>query len=207
MNLLFYQFKLKLEHFPCFSLVDIRKHFPDFDSKRLLDWTKKMYIKKIRNGFYIWDDFNEEITNWWAVSHKCYSPSYISMQSALSAYGFIPEGVFSITAISTSKTYSFKSHSLHFEYHHIKSSLFWGYTLMKANNGLPYCLASPEKAILDFLYFNEALAVPADFEAMRFNKYAMKEQLNKKKFKQYAELYCGKRFNTRSLQFLNWLYA
>lgn len=207
MNLLFYSFRRKLELFPCFSLVDISKHFIDFDSNRLVEWQARGYIKKIRNGFYIWDDFNEEITNWWGVSHKCYSPSYVSLQTALSVYGFIPEGVFSITAISTSKTYSFQSHSLHFKYHHIKSSLFWGYIVMNAPNGLPYCIATPEKAMLDFLYFNEALVAPEDFEAMRFNKYVMKEQLDQKKFKQYAELFRGKRFNFRSLQFLNWLYA
>lgn len=207
MNLLFYHFKRSLEHFRCFSLVDIKKHFPNFDSKRLVEWQAKGYIQKIRNGYYIWDDFEDEFTNWLAVSHKCYKPSYISLQTALSVYGFIPEGVFSIMAISSAKTYAFQYRAMTFSYRNIQTGLFWGYTIVKAPNGLPFCLATPEKAMLDFLYFNQSAKGPKDFDAMRFNKTMIKEKLKKKRFKECAALFGGKQFQFRCQEFLNWVYA
>ena len=172
-----------------------------------MEWQKKGYIKKVRNGYYIWEDFQDEIMNWWSISHKCYKPSYISLQSALSFYGFIPEGVFSITAISTAKTFSFELSTLKFNYRHVKDQLFWGYEVFKASNGLPYCMATPEKAILDILYLNESMSTFVDFDEMRFNKDEINKKINKNTFKQYILLFGGSRFKLRSLQFIKWLDA
>jgi len=207
LNILFNQFRRVLYVFPCFSLNDIYKHFSNFDNKRLVEWQKKGYLKKVRNGFYTWDDFQDEIINWWSISHKCYKPSYISLESALSFYGFIPEGVFSITGISTAKTFSFEHASLKFNYRHLKDQLFWGYEVFKASNGLPYCMATPEKAILDILYLNQSISTFVDFDEMRFNKDEINKKINKNTFKQYILLFGGSRFKLRSLLFIKWLNA
>ena len=207
LNILFNQFRRAIHVFSCFSLNDIHKHFPYFDNKRLVEWQKKGYIKKVRNGYYIWEDFQDEIINCWSISHKCYKPSYISLQSALSFYSFNPEGVFSITAISTAKTFSFEHADLKFDYRHVKDQLFWGYEVIKSPNGMPYCIATPEKAILDTLYLNESISSYADFDEMRFNKDEINKKINKNTFQQYSLLFGGHRFKLRSLQFIKWLDA
>jgi hypothetical protein len=43
----FVQFKNSLRDFPLFSIADIRAAHGDFDRRRLSEWQKKGYIKKI----------------------------------------------------------------------------------------------------------------------------------------------------------------
>ena len=45
------------------------------------------------------------------VANKIYSPSYISLETALSYYGLIPESVYALTSVSTRKTISFNKAS------------------------------------------------------------------------------------------------
>jgi len=50
------EFRNKLKAFPNFSIREIDKHFPSFDSRRLVDWQEKGYIQKLRNRHYYFSD-------------------------------------------------------------------------------------------------------------------------------------------------------
>ena len=89
-----------------FSTTDIRKAFPSFDARRLVEWQHKGYIHKIINRWYKFSDVpTEERLMLW-TANRIYHPSYVSMETALSYYGLIPEAVYTITAVSTLKTKS-----------------------------------------------------------------------------------------------------
>jgi len=62
----FIELKEKLKHFPTFSIPDIRKIEEDFDIRRLSEWTRKGYIKKIRRGHYFFSDaeIREQLCFW-----------------------------------------------------------------------------------------------------------------------------------------------
>jgi predicted transcriptional regulator of viral defense system len=109
---------------------------------------------------------NEE-TLFLMVNHL-YSPSYVSFETALSYYGLIPEGVYSITSAATKKTTSFKSPTANFIYHRIKPQLYFGYRLA-SQGGQGYKVADPEKAVLDYLYLHPEIVREADFQEWRFN--------------------------------------
>ena len=64
----------------------------------------------------------------------------------------IPEAVFSTTCISTRKTKKFKNTLGSFEYRHLAPAHFFGFTRCKENSGSSYLMATPEKALLDFIY-------------------------------------------------------
>lgn len=66
-------------------------------------------------------------------------------------YRLIPEGVYTITAITSLKTQDFNTSIGTFFYKHVKPSLMFGYGLVSFENTL-YKLAEPEKLILDYLY-------------------------------------------------------
>ena len=53
---------------------------------------------KLRNGFYILKDSNP---NHYFIANKLYQPSYVSLETALSHYGVIPETVYATTSITT----------------------------------------------------------------------------------------------------------
>lgn len=86
-----------------------------------------------------------------------YGPSYISMETALSDYGFIPERVTATTSICFGRGKSFSTIPVgEFEYHHIKESLYSiGVQLKEVYEGTFCQYATPEKALLDFLHIKE----------------------------------------------------
>lgn len=100
----FVEFKGILKNQFIFSNKDIEKLIKDFNKKNLINWQKKGYIKKLRSNWYCFSDLQKGQNELFSIANKIYKPSYISLETALSYYGFIPEGVFSLTSISTLKT-------------------------------------------------------------------------------------------------------
>jgi predicted transcriptional regulator of viral defense system len=159
-----------LEKFVVITLADIRMAFPDFDQKNLVNWQKKGYITKLKNGCYIFSDVKTTEQTLFLIANKLYEPSYVSLESALSFYGIIPEGVYSIQSVSTRKTQVFNTPQGTFRYYSFKPSLYFGYHLMAEAVAHPYRLASREKAILDFLYLRSDIDCAEALEALRWNR-------------------------------------
>src|SRR3989338_11387046 len=59
---------------------------------------------KLRNNYYMLKDSHLPL---YAIANKLYQPSYISLESALSHYGVIPEAVYTITYVTTKPTREF----------------------------------------------------------------------------------------------------
>ncbi|MEI7580016.1 MAG: hypothetical protein WCJ58_08380 [bacterium] len=81
------------------------------------------------------------------IAQFVYSPSYISLESALNVYGILSQFPFEITSISLKKTTTKEIIGKTFTYSQIKKSLFTGY--IKKDN---YLIALPEKALFDYFY-------------------------------------------------------
>lgn len=205
MSLGIQSFRQALEHYPIFSLTDIKKKFPGFDRKRLIEWQAKGYLAPVARGFYAWPGRLNHVADKWALACKVYAPAYISLEAALSFYGFIPEGVFSVTAITTHKTRRFFSGNTGYIFRNLKPSLFFGYFIEKAPNSLPYCLASPEKGLLDVFYLTPHVKGPDDFEAMRFNKWQIRGEIDQGKLAAYGKAMGGKSFAGRVAAFISWV--
>lgn len=156
-----------------FSLKDIQLRFPGFDTKNLLNWQKKGYVLKLRNGFYQFTNQKIDESALFLIANKLYEPSYISTESALNYYGVIPEGVFSITSISTRKTKAFNTPLGIFQYASIKPSLFFGYRLLNSAHEPCLRMASLEKAVLDYLYLRSDIKDYSAFLALRWNKISL----------------------------------
>lgn len=189
----FQALKEQLKDFQVFSISDIRKIDPKFYPARLSEWQKKGYIKKIRRGYYLFADtpLNEEAL--FLIANRLYTPSYVSFESALSYYGLIPEGVYSITSASGKKTSSFRTPIAEFTYRRIKPQFLFGYSLQK-QGGQAYKIAEIEKAVLDYLYLNPNIVQDADFYEWRFNSQEFLSKANILKLNEYA-----KAFNNKSL--------
>lgn len=162
-------FKEKLQKYVVFSFSDIRLFDRGFRRRQLNEWQGQGYIRKIRRGFYMFSDvkLNDEL--FFTLSNKIYQHSYVSLESALSFYGLIPEGVFTVTAVSTKNTAVFNTGAGNFTYRHIKPSLLMGYEIKVSTKGGKYKIASPEKTVLDYLYFHPDIVQEADFSEWRFN--------------------------------------
>ncbi|MBU4056444.1 type IV toxin-antitoxin system AbiEi family antitoxin domain-containing protein [Patescibacteria group bacterium] len=171
---------------PYFSRLDISIMGLTVYNYQISLWVKKGYIERIKRGLYIFSERRNELSPE-EMSFLIYEPSYISLEFAMSHYGFIPEMVYAITAISTKTTRKFANKFGRFIYRSVKSSLFFGYFVMETKNG-KYLMAEPEKAILDYIYLNLSHINSKEYiEEMRINREMIKKTVNRKKLEFYAE--------------------
>jgi predicted transcriptional regulator of viral defense system len=194
-------FRTALYSFEVFCIRDIEKMFPKFDSRRLVEWQRKGYIQKLINKWYVFADIpiDDRLRN--RISNCLHRPSYISLESALSHYGLIPEAVYSVQNITTKKTIAYETIAGTFNYRNIKAQLFFGYEVDNSQT-IPLLIASPEKAILDYLYLNHQLNTIEDIEGLRLNLTTFNETINKNRLTSYAACFESKTLNKR-LNLLN----
>ena len=144
-------FRNRFNHYKIFSVNDIKKSFIDFDSRRLVEWQEKGYIRKVINRWYVFSDIEVDDNMRFWIANRIYQPSYVSLESALSYYNLIPEAVYTTTSLTSNKTISFDTSEGTYSYRHIKPSLFFGYQVVEWQ-GFPIKMAELEKVILDYLY-------------------------------------------------------
>jgi predicted transcriptional regulator of viral defense system len=165
--------------------------FPDFDTRRLFEWQKKGYIKKLVNKWYFFEDLPHNEMLSYRISNCIYQPSYVSMESAFSYYDMIPEGVYSVEAISSRKTVSYRTPAGLFNYRHLSPPLFFGYQIIRYNE-LPVLMAGPEKALLDYLYFGTGIQSIQDLEAIRFNRFFLQNDVDWNLLEKYTPAFGSK---------------
>ncbi|MFH0942702.1 MAG: hypothetical protein V1810_00865 [Candidatus Beckwithbacteria bacterium] len=140
--------------------------------KTLQRLEKNKILTRLDKGKYLVT--GAEVTEF-SLANFLLQPSYISLESALTYYGILPQFTYTITSITTQRSQSIPSQNWEFNYSKISSRLFWGY--IKQKNEL---IALPEKACLDYLYL----------AAKGLRNTAIDEwnlaPLNKTKFKLYA---------------------
>ncbi|MEN9303774.1 MAG: hypothetical protein RL264_2203 [Bacteroidota bacterium] len=202
---MYIEFKNYFDKWPLISLVEIQKAFPKLDKRRLSEWSKKGYIENVKRGFYRFTDQPLNQGTIYFIANKIYTPSYISLESALAFYQIIPEAVFSVTSITTLNTTQLNSSVGNLTYNHLKENLFFGYELIE-RNGLTIALASREKAILDYLYLHSNLTSIEDFEGLRWNKEVLKK-VDFQRFSDYLQLFNSKIVSKRFQLLLNYIHA
>ncbi len=164
-------------------------------------WLKKGKLLRLKNGMYAFAKESANIKNE-EIAAFMYEPSYLSLETALAWYGFIPEMVYAYVSVTARINRQFVNDFGTFLYRHIKPELFWGYTEIKTQHG-HFLIAEPEKALLDYLYLNLAkIKNDSDFENMRFNLDAIKEKCDAAKFSKYLSAFNMKKMNIWALRCL-----
>lgn len=101
-------------------------------------------IRRVKSGAYQLIDAQ---THDFTIANALRTPSYVSLESALSRYGILSQFPFVITSVTSTRNITIENDKT-YEYAHIAPSLFDGY--IKEND---YLIATPEKALFDGLYF------------------------------------------------------
>lgn len=203
----FLGFQKAFGHLPIVPVSEIELNFPGFDRNALTRWQQAGYLVKVRNGFYRFaaQPISGD-SDLFFIANRIYQPSYISLQSALNWHGFIPEGVFTITSVSTLKTQAIATPLGQFHYRSIKPDFFFGYTL-EHSEAYNFKIADPAKSLLDLLYFHKELASDAHFYELRLNFYEMREKLSAGLFEKYLAIFDSKSLNIRAKALLKFLSA
>jgi hypothetical protein len=121
------------------------------------------------------------------VASRLYSPSYVSLETALSNYSIIPEVSMAVTSVTTKPTRTFKNQHGLFIYRTVKPACFSGYYVAQVS-GFPVLIAEPEKAVVDYLHFKTYRKKEFVLPDERFDK-GIISGLNTKKLNKYASLF------------------
>ena len=143
---------------------------------------KKGVFVRLKKGLYsLKRNFPQEFF----LANNLYSPSYISLESALSYYHLIPETVYAVTSITSKPTREFEVNGRLFEYRKIKKQAYTGYVPQEIQGEVAY-LATPEKAMADFFYF-------VSLGKKNFNDRLRLEKIKRRVLMQYLSLFDRKK--------------
>jgi len=170
----YFQLRKKLTNYPIFKIEDVFKWFSKENRRTLIFqlsiWTKKGHLERLKRGIYKFSDYQIKDIS---VLANFFLPSYISCETALNYYGIIPDVSFATTSVTTTKTSTIKTKNYGlFIYHHIKQELFFGYRKINSGSLYSYKIATPEKALFDFLYlqsFRKSFDPENCFKEMRLD--------------------------------------
>jgi hypothetical protein len=133
-------------------------------------WVKSGNLVQVKKGLYV---LGQEISNQnphpFLLANQIYGPSYVSLDSALSHFGLIPERVYQTSSVTTRLSKTFITPLGRFDYTQVKSSYF---TMGIKNQGSTeagyYLIASPEKAIWDKVVLTSGVIFRSKVEVRQF---------------------------------------
>lgn len=173
--------------FACFDINQVNSCFPSFDKNNFTRWQKKGYLVSLRQGYYAFSEYKGNADYIYYFANRIYSPSYISLHSALAYYGIIPETVIQITSVSSLKTITFSNDFAEYSYKSIKEALFFGYDLKPLNDGRTLQIAKPEKALIDLIYLYPFYNNDEELLNLRLDEDYLHDDLNKILLQEYTE--------------------
>ena len=191
-------FKQKVRTFPVFSTSQLSAVTDKVETLKvqLSLWKKRGLVRSLRQGLYVLSPEERRVEpSPFYLANQIFMPSYVSLESALAAHGLIPEFVAPTTSVTTRKTCRFENEFGLFTYQHVLPKAYGGFDAIREGEKFSMLIASPEKAVVDFLYFNLSQFHPSKgsifTESYRFQNC---EDLDRKKLRAFA-----KRFGTQKL--------
>jgi hypothetical protein len=119
--------------------------------EKVSELERKGLVLRVKRDLYVVPPkvHNQEISSELVANHL-YGPSYISLESALSYYGLIPERVYVMHSVCTKLNKQYDTPLGHFEYVKVPCKYYpIGVSQEIINNSYSFLIASPEKALCD----------------------------------------------------------
>lgn len=157
-----------------FGILDVAKLFPEEKPEairtQLYRLVKNERLFPIKRGLYAFDKNKVDDLE---LAGKLYSPSYISLETALNYYGVIPDIPMAVRSVTPITTKKIETDLGDYYYSKINRKLFFGF------NQTPFAIAHKEKALLDYFYIRKLRKVTLrdrleldNWDWKRYRKYA-----------------------------------
>lgn len=121
-------------------------------SKKVAWLEKNGYIIRLKRGVYVVNPkhtgkrLSSEL-----IANHLYTPSYLSMSTALRYYGLIPEAVYAHQSMTIKHSQSFETPLGIYDYKHIARKAFSIGVRSVNKEAYAFLIASPEKALCDLI--------------------------------------------------------
>lgn len=141
----------------CFTSRDAAVLFPESQDQRYGLVKRAIVggeILHIRRGLYcLAPKYRKTGINPYALAQHIHGPSYVSLESALSWHGWIPEAVYTITNVAAGKSKEFRTPLGLFSYSRVlQQVLYAGVERYRDDTGNVFLMATPMKALADYVY-------------------------------------------------------
>jgi predicted transcriptional regulator of viral defense system len=183
----FIEFRNKFLPMVYFNTNQVYAWYPEFNRNNLGRWVRQGYLVRLRQGYYAFPEYRKSTEFALYIANIIYKPSYVSLHTALSFYGIIPEAVPQITSVTTLKTFTFSNVFGEYSYKNIKPDLMFGYDLREMEGGRRIMFATPEKALIDLLYLYPLYNTERDIEELRLDESYMEDDLNAERLTEFSD--------------------
>lgn len=191
--------KIPYNEFDYLALSDVLKSYKHPKDK-ITKLIKSGRIVQIKRGLYIQGfGHNKDVYSKEILANLLFGPSYISLEYALSYYNMIPERVDIVTSVTMKKRKEYNTPLGWFIYFALNKNYYpIGLTNKKVPDGRGFLIATPEKALLDKIYFETNIQSVKEmdaflFENLRIDKSAL-NKIDKNRISEIAALYKKKSF-------------
>lgn len=139
-------------------------------SVQLNRWVRSGRLLQLRRGVYLLPEhLRRSRASAETIANLLVTPSYVSLERALSIHGLIPERVARVQSVTTARAAVFTTPAGTFEYRHINPRFFFGYEEMSVGGGAAL-VARPEKALLDLFYLSPGNLTRERVRALRLQE-------------------------------------
>ena len=136
--------------------------------RQLSRWVRSGRLEQLRRGFYALARPYRKVTpHPFVVANRMVHPSYVSLQSALAFYGLIPEYAPLATSITTRRPFEASTSLGAFRFRHVSVEAFWGFRELELPGDQRALVATPAKALLDWVHLTPGGDSPGFLESLR----------------------------------------
>ena len=136
--------------------------FSDYasSSNKIEELCRRERLLRVKRGLYIVaPKISRKTIDKMLVANHLYGPSYVSFETALESHGMIPEAVYEIRSATTNRAKQYDSALGRYSYFRVPEEYFGvGIQIAGTEEGR-YLIASPEKALCDFLMLSSNLRI------------------------------------------------
>lgn len=126
--------------------------------KKIQTLEKDGQLIRLKRGLYVVSsEASGKLLNIQLCANHIYGPSYVSLHWALRWYGLIPEQVFTMTSVTTKRSRMFENTLGRFTYYQVGNPYFSIGVTSIEENGTCSMMATPEKALCDFILHDSHL--------------------------------------------------
>ena len=132
----------------------IESLYPELKSaNKKVTWLEKQgYIIRLKRGLYVVNpELSRKTLSSELIANHLYTPSYISMSTALRYYGLIPEAVYVNQSMTVKHSRGFQTPVGSYDYKYISREAFSIGVRSIHKGDYAFLIASPEKALCDLI--------------------------------------------------------
>ena len=114
-------------------------------------------VVRVHRGLYcLSDKYLKRKLDPRVLAQRIYGPNYISLESALSYHGWIPEAVYAVTSVSLERSREYETPLGHFSFARVPQRTFYAEVRrVEESDAGSFMMASPLKALADYVYVHK----------------------------------------------------